>query len=209
MLATVPVLVRTVTYVNLAERTSGGLGDAEARARITIYRDRAFGPRHVLALSTGLKVPTAPEAEEDGEPLPLELQPGSGSFDPILGLGWATFQGDTSVYASAHAYYPLSIRSGDRPGTSLRASASVQRQLVPWLAGRLGIDARLDARSREDGRAEEDSGGFVGFLSPEVLVAPAAGWLLVAVVRVPVLDALAGDHDEGPVLGLTGVVDID
>lgn len=203
----VPFLHREVTYVNLAERTTTGLGDVELRGRFVVYRDRPFGPRHLLATSVGLGLPTTPEVVVDGEPLPVELQPGTGAFVPILGLAYATFRGDTSVYASTHAYFPLSIRPDARPGSSLRTSVSVQQQLVSWLAVRGGVDTRIDAHATEDGLPEEDSGGFIGFVSPEVLVQPATDLLLVASVRIPTIDALAGHHDEGVIAGVAAAYD--
>lgn len=203
----VPFLHREVTYVNLAERTTTGLGDVELRGRFVLFRDRPFGPRHLVATSVGLGLPTTPEVVVDGEPLPVELQPGTGAFVPILGLAYATFRGDTSVYTSAHAYFPLSIRPGGRPGSSLRGSASVQQQLAEWIGIRGGVDVRLDARATEDGRPEEDSGGFVGFLSPEVLVQPVTDLLFVASVRIPTVNLLVGDHDEGVIASLAAAVD--
>jgi hypothetical protein len=127
--------------------------------------------------------------------------------DPILGLSYATFQGDWSGYASGHAYFALPGRGGDRSSSSLRLSTSVQRQLIPAFALRLGLDTRVDARGTEDGRAAADSGGFIGFVTPEVLVQPTEELVLVATVRLPAVNALAGHHDESAIVGLAAAVD--
>lgn len=206
--ATVPALLRSVTYVNLAEQTTVGLGEAEVRGKFIAYKDRPFGAHHVLGTTLGVKLPTAPEADDDaGRPLPLELQPGTGSVDPIVGLSYATFQGDWSGYASAHAYFATPGRHGDHASSSLRISASAQRKIVEAFALRLGVDTRVDARATEDGRPEEDSGGFIGFLSPEALLSPGGDVTIVASVRIPVADALVGDHDESVIAGLAVAVD--
>lgn len=206
--ATLPALLRTVEYVNLAHQTTVGLGDAEVRGKFIAYKDRPFGAHHVLATTLGVKLPTAPEVDgEAGQPLPLELQPGTGSFDPIIGLSYATFQGDWSGYASAHAYFSTPGRGGDRASSSLRFSASAQRKIVTALALRLGVDTRIDARATEDGRPEEDSGGFIGFLSPEVLLSPGGDVTFVAAVRIPVVNALTGDHEESAIASLAVAVD--
>lgn len=205
---TVPALLRAVERVNLAHETTIGIGDAEVRAKFIAYKDRPFGAHHVLGTTLGLKLPTAPEAESaDGDPLPLELQPGTGSFDPIVGLSYATFQGDWSGYGSAHAYFATPGRNGDRASSSLRLSASLGRAIVPAFALRLGVDTRIDARATEGGRPEEDSGGFIGFLSPEALVSPGGDVTFVAAVRIPVLNALEGEHDESVIASIAAAVD--
>ena len=206
--ATVPALLRSVAYVNLAQQTTVGLGEAEIRGKFIAYKDRPFGARHVLGSTLGLKLPTAPEADDaEGRPLPLELQPGTGSLDPIVGLSYATFQGDWSGYASAHAYFATPGRGGDRASSSLRISASAQRKIVDAFALRLGVDHRVDARASEDGRAEDHSGGFIGFLPPEALRPPGGHVTIVTSVRIPVVNALVGEHDESVIVGVAVAVD--
>jgi hypothetical protein len=206
--ATLPALLREVEYVNLARETTVGIGDAEVRAKFVTFKDRRFGARHVLYSTLGVKLPTGPEAEDDaGRSLPFELQPGTGSVDPLVGLSYATFQGDWSGYGSAHAYFATPGWNGNRASSSLRVSASAQRQLVPAFALRLGIDTRIDARATEDGRPEPDSGGFIGFLSPEALVSPGMDVTIVGSARIPVLNALEGEHDESVILSVAVAVD--
>lgn len=206
--ATLPTLLRDVEYVNLAHETTIGLGDAEIRGKFVAFKDRAFGARHILYSTLGLKLPTGPEVEDEtGQSVPMELQPGTGSLDPLVGLSYATFQGDWSGYGSAHAFFATPGWDGNRASSSLRVSASVQRQLVKAFALRLGVDTRVDARATEDGRPEEDSGGFIGFLSPEALLSPGMDVTVIGSARIPVLNALEGDHDESVILSVAVAVD--
>lgn len=209
LLATVPVVHRRVSYVNDAVNTSTGLGDVELRAKAFVYVDRSFAPRHLFALTAGLKVPTAPRqrSDLDGAFLPIEAQPGTGSWDPLLGMSYAFFARPVSLYASVQGTAPLRGTSEFRGSPSMRTTTAVQYQVFSWLAPRLGIDTRLDARSYEGGLPERDSSGFIAFVSPEMLVSPLPDVVFVLSLRVPVVQALAGYHDEGPMIGVAAVYD--
>lgn len=209
LLASVPFLDRTIGYVNGGQAHSLALGDVELRAKVFLYQDRSFSPRHLYALIGGLKMPTAPRERDDsdGSYLPIEAQPGTGSWDPILGLSYAFFAQPLSFYASASGSAPLRGTSELRASASIRTTTTLQYQVVPWLAPRIGIDTRLDARSFEDGAPERDSSGFVAFLSPELILSPATDLVLVASLHLPVVQALAGYHHEGPVIGLAVAYD--
>ncbi len=201
-LATVPVLHRTVDYVSGATSRTVGLGDIELRAKGFVFADRPYAPRHLFAVLAGLKLPTAPpERADDGSELPIEVQPGTRSWDPMLGVSYAFFPRPWSFYASAQGSTPVRGTASFRASPSLRMTASVQRQLVPELALRLGVDARLDGRAYEDRRPERDSSGFIAFASSEILFGPMTDVLFVLSAKVPVAQALAGFHREGPIFG--------
>lgn len=210
LLATVPLLERRVRYVNGGETTTGALGDVELRAKTFVFFDRPFAPRHLYAVTGGLKVPTAPRQrnETDGRYLPIETQPGTGSWDPLLGLSYAFFARPFSFYASAQGTAPLRGTGDQRASPSVRATSALQVQLIPWLAPRFGVDTRLDAHAYEDGRPERDSSGFIAFLSPELLLSPTTDLLVVLSLRLPVMQALAGYHHEGPTAGVALAYDL-
>jgi hypothetical protein len=203
LLATVPFLVRRVDYVNGAAKDAVSIGDLELRGKSFLYLDREFGTRHSIAITYGLKLPTAPrQTDERGKLLPNEVQPGTGSFDPMLGLAYAGFFRPWSIYASVWGSAPLRSRSENRASSSVRGTFTVQYQWATRFATRLGTDLRLDGPSYEDGARSRDSGGFVAFLSPEIVLSPKVDWVVVLSARIPVLQALAGFHHEGPVLGV-------
>ncbi len=210
LLGTVPLLQRDIRYVNGGETSTFAVGDVELRSKMFVYTDRAFSPRHLYAVTAGLKIPTAPRQRNraDGGYLPIEAQPGTGSWDPLLGLSYAFFARPLSFYASVQGSAPLRGTSDFRASPSVRTTTTLQYQVLPWLAPRLGVDTRLDARSYEDGRPERDSSGFIGFVSPELLVSPASDLIVVLSLRVPVVQALTGYHHEGPVVGLGVAYDL-
>jgi hypothetical protein len=203
LLLTAPLIRREVRYVNEAKAVAAGLGDVELRLKGFVAQDAPAFPRHLLAINAGLRLPTAPRQERaDGTRLPMEMQMGSGSWDPLLGVSYAYFLRPWSLYASLQGSMPLRDTSTFRASPSLRSSLSVQRQFSLRFALRLGIDTRVDAKSYEGGEPERDSGGFVGFLSPDLLLGLADDLLAVASVRVPVVQALAGYHREHPLWGM-------
>lgn len=204
LLVTVPLVHRSVSYVNGAQSTLTGLGDVELRFKGFVAQDTPTFPTHLLAVSAGIRAPTAPlRRETDGAYLPMEMQVGTGSWDPLLGLSYAYFPRPWSLYASVQGSTPLRGTASFRASPSLRASLSVQRQFSLRVALRLGLDTRTDAKSFEGGQAERDSGGFIGFVSPEALLGITTDLLLVLSLRVPVVHALSGYHREHPIGGVS------
>jgi hypothetical protein len=198
-----PVLRRTVRYPNLAETTTIALGDFELRAKLFVAQERIFAPRHLFALVFGFKLPTAPrQTTVGGAQVPSEAQPGTGSFDPILGVSYAFVTRPWAFYGSILASAPLRSTAAFRASTSLRGTTAVQYQWTSAIALRLGLDTRIDGKSFENATPERDSGGFVAFVSPEVLLNPTADLVFFGAIRYPVASSLQGFHDEGPVASL-------
>jgi hypothetical protein len=206
---TMPLVYREVTDVSLAANSSWGPGDLELRSKLFVYRDRALAPRHLLAVMLGLKAPTAPfRRDADGELLPLEAQPGTGSWDLLAGPSYALFEGAFSFYASAQLSYPLVTREELEPGASLRGTLAPQLQVVESLAVRGAIEARADQVSEESGMEDPNSGGLVVLAGGDVLVSPLLDLTLAVGARLPVVQALRGFHREGPVLNVAVSYDL-
>jgi hypothetical protein len=207
LLATLPLVGRDVGYVNLARRRLVGIGDLELRGKVFLWEDRSFSPRHLIAASAGIRLPTAPWGRDArGTPWPSELQAGTGALMPLVGLSYSVFRFPWSGYVGVEGSAPLYARAELRPGRGLVASAGVQRQ-VSVLAGRLGIDLRADQPAQENGRADADSGGLMGYLSPALLVTPVTDLLLVATVRLPVASQLSGRQRPGAIVEIAAAYD--
>lgn len=195
------------------QRRSGdwvrGLGDLELLGRFVVARDRAFAPRHLLWLSGGLKFPTAPRVrDDDGYPYPEDDQPGSGSWDPLLGATYAYFQGFVTAYSSLLLRVTTPNPRGSREGLSLLSSTVVQLQPFARVAFQLGADLRYEAADRlSSGADSPDSGGFVVAATQGVLVNPVGDLLLRFAVEVPVVQALRGTQSLGPQLVVSVIYD--
>jgi hypothetical protein len=183
------------------------LGDSQLSAKAYVFRDRAFGPSHLVGLLVGAKLPTGSPPHEHSGPVDADLH-STGSWDAALGVSYAFFQGDLSAYASATLSVPLLLGDVVRPGRSLRATVAGQWQLWPQLALRAGGDLRADGRTFNSGVLDEHSGGTVVFATGEAIYSPRTDLVLVASARVPVLNLLHGIHREGPFLGLSVVLDL-
>jgi len=205
----VPSVRRELSDVTLAKDTVWGLSDIEVRARAFVFRDRALGPRHLLALVGGLRLPTAPlERDQSGAYRDSELQVGGGSFDPLGGVSYAFFANPWSLYVSEIVYVPTQGRADFRVGTSWRGTHAVQYQLLPELALRAGADFRLAAPTMNGDVREPDSGGFVLFAAPALVWSPAPDLVVSLDAHVPVLNALIGHHDEGVFATLGAAYDV-
>ncbi|RMH36372.1 MAG: transporter [Deltaproteobacteria bacterium] len=202
--ATVPLVHVDVTHVNGARERALGLGDADLRARTYVWRDRAFSPRHLVGLDARVKLPTGPELDTPvGTDLfRIESQPGTGSVDAAVGASYGYFRDPWSAYASALAVLPGTGYRDVRAGRSLRATVAAQFQPSPRFGYRLGVDARWDAVTTEAGEVEDDTGGFIAFVTPQVIYSPITDVVVHAYVRIPAVNALYGRHDEGAIVAV-------
>jgi hypothetical protein len=205
----VPLLRRELRYVSEPTDRTTGLGDIEVLGKAYVYRDRAFAPQRLLAIVAGARLPTAPvQHDAAGTPVNIDAQAGTGSWVPTAGLAYLQFAGVWSGYASALLAVPTLGHDGLRPPTSLRSTVAAQVQPWTWGAARLGADARFDGRAYDSGVADKDSGGFIGFVSPAVLLSPRTDLTVELAVRVPVLNLLNGYHREGAFVSAAVVVDL-
>lgn len=207
---TIPVLFRTLSSADLSQDHSTNLGDVEALAKYVLWRDRDFAARHLFSLLGGMRFPTAPlQRLPDGTVLSSDIQSGPGAWWFIGGLSYyGRFGGPWSFYGSVLAYLPTAGREGLEPAPSGRSTLALQLQPWTWFQARLGTDMRLDGVYHENGVAQPDTGGFIAFLSPAVLISPATDWVVQLAVRIPVLNALKGVHTEGTYASLSLMVDL-
>ena len=193
----VPVLYRQAAFHDGARSRFFTIGDVEARIKQFVWSVRRGPFQHQVALQGGLKAPSAPVQNDDhGAPLPAALQPGLGAVAPSAGLFYGLGNGPWSFYTSATVYMPFAVRSSAHASDSFRTSASLQRQVGRPFAARIGLDTRLDGSGAVQGKTDPDSGGFVAYLSPALVVSPVNDLLLAAGAHVPFAQALRGYHHE-------------
>src|SRR6202042_2123642 len=121
---------------------------------------------------------------EHGVALPAVLQPGMGAVSPFVGAFYGFTRGPWSFYASAVVLLPFAVRAGPHASDSFKTAASVQRQIGRLFASRLGVDTRLDGTCEAYGKPDPNSGGFVAYLSPELVLSPVTDLIFVGSVRV-------------------------
>jgi hypothetical protein len=203
-----PLLRRQLDFADLSRAGFVGIGDSELRARAFVYRDRDLAPHHLVALVAGLKLPTGPIKTQAGDLANPELLAGTGSFDPLFGATYSYFAHPWSLFASEVLFLPTKGARDLLVGRSWRGTHTLQYQALPALALRVSIETRLERRSHQAGLTVPDTGGFLVHVAPGVVVSPLDDLVIQATVHVPVLNALYGNHDEGPVFELGVALDV-
>jgi hypothetical protein len=190
----VPALRRTIASSDGA-LTPMSLGDVEARGAVTVTSDLASRGR--FAIVGGLRFPTAPvQHDAGGRALPSPLQPGCSALVPFAGASWARGGRGWLFLASGMLLLPYAVRDAPHAGEGLRASAALQIELTRAVAWRAGTALRLDAAGEDGQRTEQSSGGFVGYATGELVVAPLTDLALSLGMYVPAVQALRGAHKE-------------
>lgn len=193
----VPWVSRTATLDDgdLRLARAAQLGDVDL---VVAWRASGAGPA-VVQILAGARLPTGPVVRDAaGEPVLVDVQVGSGSFTPSLGLRVASdparaWHADTSVVV----LQPLPSRYAWQTGRSLQARAEAVWQAAPWLELAPGVAARHDARATVDGERDDDTGGTVLAATARARASHRSGVFAEVGLDVPVLTALYGDQGRG------------
>jgi hypothetical protein len=205
LMIAVPLLFRQTSFPDGGRSRVATIGDVELRAKVFVWSTWRGPHKHEVALQGGVKAPSGPLQNDDhGAPLPAALQPGMGAVTPFAGVYYGLVRGPWSFYASATAYLPFPVRDTAHASDSLRSSGSVQRQVGRAFAARVGLDTRLEGTSETKGAPDPNSGGFVAYLSPALVVSPVEDLLVGAGVHAPFAQAFHGYHHESTI----GVVSV-
>lgn len=198
--AELPYVWNSFTFAGKTE-SYGALGDAALYGRWAFWRDAPAAPRRELAAVAGVKLPTGSTSlVRGGQRLAATQQPGSGTFDFILGgsaslaAGPAALSFDGSAKFNTGAAYTF--------GNSLAARAAADLALGPrsrWsLTGEAGVEAAGRDRSVEPGPtvrpdgAVENTGGVTTYLAPGLQWRLFGGTALEASVQLPVYQFVNG-----------------
>ena len=211
--AMLPVISQWVDSAGRPRQQYTGLGDLEVLVRGVVWRDRRFAARHILSLVGGVKTPTGPRLyDRQGYPYAEDEQPGSGSWDPIVGLSYGWYGPPLAVFGSASYRYTTPGRRGYRRGESLGTTVTVQYQPHRRVALSLGAEVswiapdQLRAGSTTIDRA--NSGGMAVTLTPALTVSPARRWLIRLAGQLHAFDRWNGVQQEDHTVILSTVVDL-
>lgn len=203
----VPLVVVRSEVAPEPARNTVGLGDIEFMVRALVFRDRRFSPRHTLGLLAGIKAPTGPRVNDSsGYPAPDDVQPGSGSWDAVVGASYSYFGSLSSLFFSASYRQTTAGYRGYRRGSQLGASLAMQFTVNRWSALVLGTDFTATESSwlSPDTRAP-DTGGLLLAASPGLLFALRPDWLLRVMLQVPVVQNWRGQQS-GPATGVVALI---
>lgn len=191
-------------------RSVYGIGDLDVLLRALPIRDRGFAPRHLAGVVVGLKLPTGPRrVDSTGYPAAEDVQPGSGSWDGLLGVSYSYFGAAVAGFVSAS--YRLNSR-GYREvqrGDSLGATLLMQVQVVRRLALQGGVElAHTQATRLASDAIAPNRGGFLASLSYGVLVSLGRDFLLRLAAQMPVIQLWRGSQWESTTVIAALAVDL-
>ncbi len=188
---------------------SAGIGDASVYGLYRFVNDAQTGLQ--LSVLGGVKMPTGAtnEKTQEGDRFEADHQPGSGSWDPLLGIGASMPWNSTSLGASL--LYQLSTEGtqdtviGDAVFYSLAlahrlAFGGSHKQHNHGPHGEWDLILELNGEWREkvdiDGERDDNTGGHVLFMAPGVRYAAAQGWAAALSFGVPISNNLNGVQSE-------------
>lgn len=178
---------------------SDGIGDLSILGRYRIIKP--VGNGFEVALVAGIKTPTGKISEKDpeGDLLEAEHQPGSGSWDPILGLAVTRRNGPLSL--DANIMYTIATKGtqetdlGDMLNYNVAASyralnGGVELDLV------LELNGEWKQKQKIAGIRDENSGETILLLSPGLRLSLWKNTMAYVSVGFPVMQNLNGIQAE-------------
>jgi hypothetical protein len=201
-----------------------GIGDASLLAKYRLTGESGPG----FALIAGIKLPTGSTHRQspDGERLETEHQPGTGSWDPIVGAAFGTKAGPLRVNASALYQFSGKGAQDTRLGDRFKAGVALSHRFGPAehhhdeadhdhdeghephahhhaaphghasWDGFVELTGEWESRQRIAGEVERDSGGKSVWLSPGARFNSASGYSLALSVGVPVWQRIRASHPD-------------
>jgi hypothetical protein len=158
--AILPFVDRTLSASGAPDLDASGVGDATLFAKWRFYRWDAPSKALNVALIGGIEMPTGSDDETSGgATLPADLQPGSGSWDPLLGLGATYEPGRWRFNALALSKWNTPNDEGYRFGNELTLELEAGNRF--WLEPYPGPFMRLDGRVKYVAEGSDHDGGVV------------------------------------------------
>ena len=155
-----------------------GLGDVTLEARAALGRG--------TWLIGGIKAPTGDTGLTNGEREAAELpvQPGTGTWDGIVGLSW---QSARPWFATARYQFRTGDVDGYRVGNELQLNGGGVLPLARHVEALLQVNTRWRGKDRSAEPEEADfTGGTYVFASPGLRVTAGGRGALYALVQIPV-----------------------
>jgi len=188
---------------------SKGIGDASLYGLYRFVNNEQTGLQ--VSVLGGMKMPTGDtnEKTKEGERFEAEHQPGSGSWDPLFGIGASMPWNSISLGASL--FYQLSTEGSQDTtiGNGVFYSLALAHRLDTGGShghhdhgphAKWDLILELNGEWREkvdiDGVTDGNTGGHVLFLAPGVRYGTPQGWATALSFGVPVINNLNGIQSE-------------
>ena len=186
---------------------SAGIGDAVAQLQYQAWQKNDL----YTSLIAGIKLPTGKTSEttDDGHLFELEFQPGSGSWDPILGFAVSKLSGKLAVDASVSYIFATEGKQNTNLGDILDYDLSVGYRLTESHVHNtnaahtdsywdilLELNGESRERATQNGIDKVNQGGTVIYLSPGITFSTSSGFTGYLSLGLPVVNRLHGLQSE-------------
>lgn len=179
-------------------------GDATVMGLYRIYTDQDMQPTAALTLGLGVKTPTGSSTETtaSGGYLHAHMQPGTGSWDPLLSLLYTRTLSAVDLQADVTRQFATRNRQGYESGDS--TSITVSSKFTAWRVFNPGmgiIYLHTGRATDRDGRYSDltslmddpaNTGGDSLWVSPEIQVVPFRQLVVDVKIQVPVWEKVNG-----------------
>jgi hypothetical protein len=154
-----------------------------------------------LALIAGIKIPTGStnQLANSGSLLEPDHQPGTGSWDPLLGVAVARQFEQLTLGASLLYRFTSTGRHDFQPGQGLLFAVKAECQLLglgkfPRLYGSLELSEQFAAKDKKGPSKNQDSGGSIVGLGFGLRVRADEHMTIGATFTVPIYQGLNGEQ---------------
>jgi len=189
-------------------------GDSRGIGDLTIFSQYRFLKMYDIEMESslilGLRIPTGrtKARDIDGERFETEFQPGSGSWNPIVGL--AATKRFKQMSLDADVLYTIATEGaqntdlGDLFNYDIAFSYRVFNEPVVW---DFIIEANGEWKQKQqiDGETDENSGETVIFLSPGMRFSWGKKWSAYLSAGFPVVQDLNGDQNDTDMRAVIGI----
>lgn len=172
-----------------------GLGDV----RVTARWQGLSTPGSVTGLEAGLVLPTGgfhdrfDSGPARGEVVDRGLQPGTGTFQAVVGVyHLGAIGGDFGYFMQIVGQAPLGSRAGFRPGKSVQAAAAINYRRWRGVTPQIQVSVRAAGKDSGPEADRPNSGGEQVNLSPGVSVQVSPRLVAFGNVELPVYNRVAG-----------------
>jgi hypothetical protein len=180
---------------------SSGIGDAEITGAWMSNLHIGLSSTISAGMSAALKLPLGQNTlQSNGERREEHLQAGTGSYDYTVGGGLVITTFENRMFASFYYRHNGTNKYEYHYGHATLYNLGIQRGLASWLDGLLQFNARYARPDLDNSTIVENTGGWVGYLTPGVRFSLGSVGSFSTSLQIPVWQELHGDQSEKAVL---------
>jgi hypothetical protein len=194
-------------WMDMTMKPVSGLGDASAMVLYRLYANGEIKPTDAFTLGCGVKAPTGSftETKSSGKLIHAHMQPGTGSWDPLLSLVYTKMIEQFLLQSDVTYQYTTRNRQGYEFGDSTSVNLSAKYAVVRELNIGAGLTyLHIGKASDKNGNYYDpatnsslmddpaNTGGRSIWLSPEIQAFPFKNGMVYAKYQVPVWEKVNG-----------------